>query len=97
MKRYELRETKGIESLKIADAPMPVPRPGEVVIRVGAVSLNYRDLLVASGMYPGGVPVPLVPTSDGAGEVTAVGEGVGRVKIGDRVAGTFFEGWAGGV
>ncbi len=96
MKRYELREAKGIASLKIADAEAPTPRAGEALVRVRAVSLNFRDLLVVSGMYPGGVPVPLVPISDGAGEVTAVGAGVTRVKVGDRVAGTFFEGWPSG-
>ncbi len=96
MKRYELRTTKGVESLKAADAPMPSPGPGQALVRVHAISLNYRDLLVLSGMYPGSLPLPLVPTSDGAGQVTAVGPGVDRVKVGDRVAGTFFEGWASG-
>ena len=96
MKRYEVRETKGIENLKIAEAPTPSAGPGEVVVRVRAVSLNYRDLLVVSGMYPGGTPRPLVPTSDGAGEITAVGEGVRGFKVGDRVAGTFFESWSAG-
>jgi NADPH:quinone reductase-like Zn-dependent oxidoreductase len=96
MKRYELRTTNGVESLKVADAPTPSPGPGQALVRVRAVSLNYRDLLVVSGMYPGGLPLPLVPTSDGAGEVAAVGPGVDRVKVGDRVAGTFFEGWGAG-
>jgi NADPH:quinone reductase-like Zn-dependent oxidoreductase len=96
MKRYELRTTKGVEGLKAADAPMASPGAGQALVRVHAVALNYRDLLVISGMYPGSLPLPLVPTSDGAGEVTAVGPGVDRVKIGDRVAGTFFEGWASG-
>ncbi len=96
MKRYELRTTKGVEGLKAADAPIASPGPGQALVRVRAVSLNYRDLLVVSGMYPGSLPLPLVPTSDGAGEVTAIGAGVDRVKVGDRVAGTFFEGWASG-
>jgi NADPH:quinone reductase-like Zn-dependent oxidoreductase len=96
MKRYELRATKGIEGLAMAEAPAPTPAAGQALVRVRAVSLNYRDLLVASGMYPGGVPLPLVPISDGAGEVAAVGPGVGRVKPGDRVAGTFFEAWLSG-
>jgi NADPH:quinone reductase-like Zn-dependent oxidoreductase len=96
MKKYELRPTDGIEGLKAADAPIASPGPGQALVRVHAVSLNYRDLLVISGMYPGSLPLPLVPTSDGAGEVTAVGPGVDRVKVGDRVAGTFFEGWASG-
>ena len=96
MKRYELRETKGSKSLKVAEALVPEPGPGEALVRVRAASLNYRDLLVVGGMYPGALPVPLVPTSDGAGEVTAVGPGVTRVKVGDRVAGTFFESWIAG-
>jgi NADPH:quinone reductase-like Zn-dependent oxidoreductase len=96
MKRYELRTTNGVESLTMADAPTPSPGPGQALVRVRAVSLNYRDLLVVSGMYPGSLPLPLVPTSDGAGEVAAVGPGVDRVKVGDRVAGAFFEGWAAG-
>ena len=96
MKRYELRATNGIDSLRLADAPTPTPGRGEVLVRVRAVSLNYRDLLVVSGMYPGAVPVPLVPTSDGAGEVAAVGPGVTELAVGDRVAGTFFEGWTSG-
>ena len=96
MKRYEIRATKGVEGLHVAEAPTPTPGAGQVVVRVRAVSLNYRDLLVISGMYPGALPLPLVPTSDGAGEVAAVGPGVTRVKAGDRIAATFFEGWAAG-
>jgi NADPH:quinone reductase-like Zn-dependent oxidoreductase len=96
MKRYELREANGIESLKAAEAPTPKPGPGQALVRVRAVSLNYRDLLVVSGMYPGALPLPLVPTSDGAGEIVEVGPGVQRWKVGDRVAGTFFEAWGSG-
>src|SRR5262245_42556463 len=96
MKRYELRTATGVEDLKVADAPIANPGAGQVLVRVHAVSLNYRDLLVISGMYPGNLPLPLVPTSDGAGQVTAVGPGVDRVKVGDRVAGAFFEGWVSG-
>jgi NADPH:quinone reductase-like Zn-dependent oxidoreductase len=96
MKRYEIRTPGGIESLELAEAPPPAPGAGEILVRVHAVSLNYRDLLVVSGMYPGKLSLPLVPTSDGAGEVTAVGAGVTRWKVGDRVASTFFEGWPSG-
>jgi NADPH:quinone reductase-like Zn-dependent oxidoreductase len=96
MKRYELRDAKGVDSLKAAEAPTPKAAPGQALVRVRAVSLNYRDLLVVSGMYPGPLPLPLVPTSDGAGEIVEVGPGVERLKVGDRVAGTFFEGWGSG-
>jgi NADPH:quinone reductase-like Zn-dependent oxidoreductase len=82
--------------LKRAEAPTPAAGPRDVLVRVRAVSLNYRDLLVVSGTYPGKLPLPLVPTSDGAGEIAAVGNGVTRWKVGDRVAGTFFEGWQSG-
>jgi NADPH:quinone reductase-like Zn-dependent oxidoreductase len=96
MKRYELRDAGGVEGLKAADAPAPKPGPGQALVRVHAVSLNYRDLLVVSGMYPGPLPRPLVPTSDGAGEIVEVGPGVDDLKVGDRVAGTFFEDWESG-
>ena len=66
------------------------------MVRVRATSLNYRDLMVATGRYGPGVPLPLVPLSDGAGEIAAVGDGVTRWKPGDRVAGTFFQNWQSG-
>lgn len=83
----------GAENLKIVELPDPLPGPGQAVVRVRACSLNYRDLAVMRGAYGGGVRPPLIPLSDGAGEVTAAGAGVTRVKPGDRVAGTFFQGW----
>jgi len=84
--------TTGVEHLRQVDLPERTPGPGQVTIRVRATSLNYRDLLVAAGTYFGPpLTKPLVPLSDGAGDVLAVGEGVTRVKVGDRVAGTFFQ------
>ena len=68
----------------------------EVEVRVRAVSLNYRDLLVVKGQYDPRLPLPRVPCSDGAGEVTAVGPGVTGGKQGDRVAGLFMQGWLDG-
>jgi NADPH:quinone reductase-like Zn-dependent oxidoreductase len=67
-----------------------------VQVRIHAASLNFRDYLVAKGLYNPKMPLPRVPLSDGAGEVTAVGEGVTRVKPGDRVAAAFHQGWIGG-
>jgi len=96
MKLYEIRETKGIESLLRVERPNPKPGPGEVLIRVHAVSLNFRDLLIVQGRYQRGLKVPLVPISDGAGEVVETGAGVTRAKRGDRVAGIFMQGWLGG-
>jgi NADPH:quinone reductase-like Zn-dependent oxidoreductase len=83
----------GAENLKIVELADLSPGPGQAVVRVRACSLNYRDLAVMRGAYGGGVKAPLIPLSDGAGEVTAVGPGVTRVKPGDRVAGTFFPNW----
>jgi len=65
-------------------------------VRVHAVSLNYRDLMVASGNYLVTVDDPIIPCSDGAGEVLAVGPGVNRLQVGDRVAGSFFPHWIDG-
>jgi NADPH:quinone reductase-like Zn-dependent oxidoreductase len=67
-----------------------------VLIRVKALSLNYRDLLVVKGLYNPRMRLPAVPFSDGAGEVVAVGDGVTRVKVGDRVAGIFMQKWLDG-
>ncbi|NRD59510.1 NAD(P)-dependent alcohol dehydrogenase [Corallococcus exiguus] len=77
------------------DAPQPQPGPGQALVRIHAVSLNYRDLIIARGTYPG-LKLPLIPCSDGAGQVVAVGSGVTRVKVGDRVAPTFFQVWTDG-
>jgi NADPH:quinone reductase-like Zn-dependent oxidoreductase len=86
-----------VEQLALVELPMPVPGPGEVLIRVRANSLNYRDQAIPRGQYFGGpVAVAGVPLSDGAGAVEAVGAGVTRVAPGDRVAGTFFQGWQDG-
>jgi NADPH:quinone reductase-like Zn-dependent oxidoreductase len=96
MKLYEFHETKGIDSLMPIEREAPKPKHGEVLIRVHAVSLNYRDLLIADGRYQRGLKLPLIPISDGAGEVAEVGEGVTRVKIGDRIAGIFIQSWLAG-
>jgi NADPH:quinone reductase-like Zn-dependent oxidoreductase len=97
MKAYRIHEMKGIDGLRLDDLPRPEPGPGEVRIKVRAVSLNYRDLLVINGAYSKNLPLPLVPCSDGAGEVDAIGPGVATLKPGDRVAGCFFaDGWIDG-
>ena len=81
----------------LQDVPTPSPGPGEVLIRVRACSLNYRDQAVVTGNYFGGkTTMDLIPLSDGAGEVEAVGSGVTEFKAGDRVAGTFFQNWEDG-
>jgi NADPH:quinone reductase-like Zn-dependent oxidoreductase len=95
MKVVEL-PTFTLDSLTVAERPEPAAGPGQVLIRVRACSLNYRDLLIMKGLYNKKLPLPLVPLSDGAGEVAAVGDGVARVKVGDRVAGCFMPAWIDG-
>lgn len=83
--------------LELAEVAMPAPGPGEVLVRVHATSLNRRDLLMLNNQYgPGGSADGGIPLSDGAGEVIAVGPGVSRFAVGDRVAGIFFADWIDG-
>ncbi len=86
----------GIDSLELVERPMPQPGPGEVVVKIHAISLNYRDLMMVKGAYNPKLKLPRIPCSDGAGEVEAVGEGVTTWKRGDRVCGTFFQNWVEG-
>ena len=86
----------GSDSLEFVERPTPQPGPGEVLVRVHAISLNYRDLLMVKGLYNPKLKLPRIPCSDGAGEVAAVGEGVIRWKTGDRVAGIFMQNWLDG-
>ena len=86
----------GLEHLNSTEQPEPAVTPGMVLIRVHAVSLNYRDLLVAQGQYNPKMQLPRIPCSDGAGEVVAVGDGVRRVKVGDRVCCIFMQRWLDG-
>lgn len=96
MKAVELQNAFGIDSLHVVDRPEPKPGHGQVLMRMRAWSLNYRDLMLAKGQYNPKLKLPIVPLSDGVGEVAAVGEGVTRVKVGDRVAGCFMQGWIAG-
>ena len=86
----------GIDRLKIDERPAPEPGAGEVLVRMRAASLNYRDLLVVKGVGRWKPSKPRVPVSDGAGEVVAVGGRVTRWKVGDRVAGIFMPKWLDG-
>ncbi len=86
-----------VEQLELVELPKPAPAAGEVLVRVHATSLNYRDQAIAQGRYFGSaIKVAGVPLSDGAGVVEAVGAGVMSVAAGDRVAGTFFQNWLDG-
>jgi NADPH:quinone reductase-like Zn-dependent oxidoreductase len=98
VKAYELQHKPGLDSLTRVERADPRPGPGQVLIRVRAWSLNFRDLSVARGAYGGPPTKGLIPLSDGVGEVGEVGAGVTRVKPGDRVAGIFMQGFiAGGI
>ncbi|MBV9866136.1 MAG: NAD(P)-dependent alcohol dehydrogenase [Abitibacteriaceae bacterium] len=96
MKAWEIQNSFGLDALTLAERPEPQPGPYQVLIKLRAASLNYRDLLMVKGDYNPKLPLPLIPFSDGVGEVVALGEGVTRVKVGDRVAGIFMQRWIGG-
>jgi NADPH:quinone reductase-like Zn-dependent oxidoreductase len=96
VRAYQLPRTTGIDALVQLDVPKPSPGPRQVLVKVNACSLNFRDLAIALGTYRMPTKPGLVPLSDGAGEVVEVGAGVSRVKVGDRVAGCFFQRWIGG-
>ena len=96
MRVYQLDRPGSLDGLVLAERNVPSPAVGEVLVRVRASSLNVRDLMIINGEYPMPVPPGRVPLSDGAGEVVAVGAGVTRFKVGDRVINSFFPNWFGG-
>jgi len=99
MRVVEIHESFGLDHLRVTERPDLRPEsllPGQILLRMKAASLNYRDLLTVQGLYNPKQPLPLIPCSDGCGEVVALGEGVGRVQVGDRVAPIFSQGWIGG-
>lgn len=95
MRTWRLKKgSTSVAGLELIEADKPAPLSGEVLIRVRACSLNYRDQLITQGLYMGGViDRDITPLSDGVGEVEAIGAGVTRFRVGDRVAGTFFQSW----
>jgi NADPH:quinone reductase-like Zn-dependent oxidoreductase len=97
MKAYVLSEMgKGVGAWQQVERPDPVAGAGEVLVGFRAASLNFRDLMIAGGFYTGAVKKDVIPLSDGAGEVLAVGEGVTQFKTGDRVTGAFVPSWKDG-
>src|SRR3979409_51318 len=96
MKTYQIARFGGPEGLQLTDRPEPVAGDREIIVRIRAASLNYRDLVVLRGEYARNPEPGRVPLSDGAGEVIAVGSGIQKFKIGDKVAGCFFQGWPSG-
>ncbi|MCI0700078.1 MAG: NAD(P)-dependent alcohol dehydrogenase [Planctomycetia bacterium] len=93
MKALVIHTAFGLENLALLDRPDPTPGAGQVLIRVRAASLNYRDLLIARGMYNPKLQFPRTLGSDAAGEVVAIGSGVTQFKPGDRVANCFMPHW----
>lgn len=91
-----LEDAFGIVNVHVVEQPQPEPGPRQVLVRMRAASLNYRDLLVSLGKYNPKMPLPRTLLSDGAGEVVALGAGVKSVKVGDRVAGIFMQDWLAG-
>ena len=96
MLAYQLDRFESLDGLIRHDREVPRPGPREAIVRIRARSLNYRDLLIVNKRYPVPGRSGVVPVSDGAGEVVAVGEGVTRVAVGDRVAATYFPRWRDG-
>jgi NADPH:quinone reductase-like Zn-dependent oxidoreductase len=96
VRAFEIQGRFGIDALTLGERPDPPLVPGHVLIRVKAASLNYRDLLMVQGLYNPRQKLPLVPLSDGVGEVVGLGEDVTRVKVGDRVAAIFAQNWLAG-
>jgi NADPH:quinone reductase-like Zn-dependent oxidoreductase len=92
MKAFLLKQF-GLDGLRLEEVPEPRSGPGQVLIKLRAWSLNYRDLLVARGIYAPKLKLPFQLLSDGVGEVVEVGEGVTCVKPGERVAGIFMQTW----
>lgn len=96
MKVFEIRDGFGLGHLVPGERPEPQPAPGQVLLRMKAASLNYRDLMMVNGSYNPKQPLPLIPCSDGVGEVVAAGSEVRRLEVGDRVATLFHQKWLGG-
>jgi NADPH:quinone reductase-like Zn-dependent oxidoreductase len=97
MRVFQIQDAWGFDNLRLAQRPDPRPGPGRVLLRMKAASLNFRDLVVPDrgyGQYTG--TLPLIPISDGVGEVVEVGAGVTRVSVGDRVCPMFMQRWIGG-
>jgi len=96
LKCYELQGPGGIDGLALVDKPVPEPAAGQVLVRLGAATLNYRDLITVKGGYGSRQKFPLVPLSDGAGVVERVGPDVREFVADDWVIGSFFENWTSG-
>ncbi len=93
MRAYEFTDAISLESLHLVERPDPTPGPHDIVIRMRAAALNFRDVAMLRGNYHVGVSPPLIPLSDGAGDVVAIGEAVTRFHVGDLVCPTYLPDW----
>ncbi|MCB2102919.1 MAG: NAD(P)-dependent alcohol dehydrogenase [Rhodobacterales bacterium] len=96
MRVWSLERAFGLDNLELVDRPAIEPGPGQVAVAMTAMSLNFRDLVIVTGGYGPSLKAPLIPLSDGVGVVEAVGPGVSRVAVGDRVCPLFFQNWLAG-
>ncbi|MDX6749798.1 NAD(P)-dependent alcohol dehydrogenase [Geminicoccaceae bacterium 1502E] len=96
MRAWQIVGKGGIDALRLVELPSPRPGPGEVLVRMRANSINYRDYSIIGDPVSRGIPLPRIPNSDGAGEVLETGPGVTGWAPGDRVASCFFQGWTDG-
>lgn len=95
MKAYELAEF-GIDNLQQITLDNPAPGSGQVLVKLNAASINYRDFMICAGKFGSPDDLPIVPLSDGAGQITAIGEGVTSLGVGDHVSPLFFPRWMDG-
>lgn len=96
MKAYQLQAYNSLDALQLIDLPEPNVGANDVLVKIKANSMNYRELIILGGGYDRNKKLPVIPASDGAGEVVSVGENVIAFKVGDRVASTFFRDWESG-
>ena len=97
MRVFQIEDDWGFDNLKLSQRPEPVCGPGQVIVAMRMASLNARDLIVPDRGYGRATgELPLIPVSDGVGEVVEVGAGVSRVAVGDRVCPTYFQNWTSG-
>jgi NADPH:quinone reductase-like Zn-dependent oxidoreductase len=96
MRAYRIESFGSVDGISLGERPDPRPGTRELLVRIRATSLNYRDLMVLKGGGRGPTKQSVVPLSDGAGEVVAVGERTSRFAVGDRVIGCFHPRWFGG-
>lgn len=96
MKAYQLQAYNSLDALQLIDLPEPTVGANDVLVKIRANSINYRDLIILRGGYDRNKKLPVIPASDGVGEVVDIGDNVTAFTIGDRVAGTFFQDWQSG-